>query len=69
MDKIKKLIGFYTIASAIIWGAVIIGCSLILKGTECYDEIFYILVGGAGFHFVLLSVPLAIQFRKIKKEE
>ena len=69
MDKKKKSIRFFTMASAIIWGAVIIGCSLVLRGTECYNEIFYILCAGAGFHFVLLSGPLAIQFRKKKKEE
>jgi len=39
MDKKKQTIGIFIIASAIIWGAVIIGCSLKLKGTGCYDEI------------------------------
>ena len=69
MDRKKKSIGFYIIASAIIWGAVIIGCSLKLKGTECYDEISNILIAGAGFHLLFLWGPLANQFRKIKREE
>jgi len=69
MDKKKKSIGLFIIASAIIWGAVIIGCSLKLKGTECYDEISYILSLGAVFHLLFIWGPLAIQFRKIKKEK
>jgi hypothetical protein len=69
MDKKKKSIGFYIIASAIIWGAVIFGCSLKLKGTECYDEISYILASGAIFHLLFLWGPLAIQFKKTKNEE
>lgn len=69
MDKIKKSIGIFIIASAIIWGAVIIGCSLKLKGTGCYDEISYILSAGAGFHLLFIWGPLTIQLKKIKKEE
>ena len=65
----KKSIGVFIVASAIIWGAVIIGCSLKLKGTECYDEISYILSTGALFHLLFIWGPLAIQFRKKKKEE
>jgi len=37
-NKIITL-GAFIIASAIIWGAVIIGCSYALKGTECYHKI------------------------------
>jgi hypothetical protein len=69
MDKLKKSIGVFIIASAIIWGAVILGCSLKLKGTECYDEISYILSAGAIFHLLFIWGPLAIQIKKIKKEE
>jgi len=44
--------------SAIVWGAVIIGCSLALKSTECYGEIQNILVAGVicPFGFNLGSV-------------
>jgi hypothetical protein len=69
MDKKKTSIGPFIIASAIIWGAVIIGCSIILKGTGCFDKISYILSAGAVFHLLFIWGPLAIQFRKIKKEE
>lgn len=62
----KKSIGFYIIASAIIWGAVIIGCALKLKGTSCYDEISLILIGGAGAHLILVWGPLGNQFRKVE---
>ncbi|MGD2089321.1 MAG: hypothetical protein PVH61_24310 [Candidatus Aminicenantes bacterium] len=69
MNKIKKSIGLFIIASAIIWGAVIIACSMKLKGTGCFDEISYILSAGAGIHLLLIWGPLTIQLRKIKKEE
>lgn len=65
----KTSIGFYIIASAIIWGIVIIGCSLKLKGTTCYDEISLILTGGAGFHLLLIWGPLANQLLKKKEEK
>jgi hypothetical protein len=65
----KRSIGFYIIASAIIWGAVIIGCSLNLKGTACYDEISLILYGGVVCHFLLIWTPMGTQFRKNKEEK
>ncbi len=34
----KRSIGSIIIASAIIWGAVLIGCSFSLKGTDLIDE-------------------------------
>ena len=69
MDKIKKSIGLFIIASAIIWGAVIIGCSLKLKGTEGYAKISNILHAGAGIHLLFIWGPLAILYVKEKKEE
>ena len=56
------------IGSAIIWGAVIIGCSLKLKGTAYYEEISPVLIGGMITHLILIWGPLAGQFMK-KKEE
>ena len=64
----KKSIGFYIIASALVWGAVMIGCSFKLKGTACYDEISLILIGGASFHLLFIWGPLAKQFRKNTEE-
>jgi len=69
MDKKKKSIGVFIIASAIIWGTVMIGCSLKLKGTGCYDQISYILSSGAGIHLLFIWGPLAIIFKKAKKGE
>ena len=54
MKKKAWSAGGLMIASAIIWGAVIIGCSFALKGTECYSEIQNILVGGTFAHIILI---------------
>lgn len=62
----KGTIGYFIIASAIIWGAVIIGCALKLKGTDCYKEISLILSGGAGFHLLFIWGPLAARFARKK---
>ncbi len=67
--KKKNLIGWYIIGSALIWGLVIVGCSLALKGTECYSEIQNILVGGVVTHLILIWGPLAIQLKKQKQSE
>ena len=73
MDKKKKSIGMTVamlpIASAIIWGAVIIGCSLKLKGTGGYEEIQNILFGGVATHIILIGGTIAGIVRKKKKEE
>lgn len=63
----KKLIGYYIIASAVIWGVVIIGCASGLKGTTCYDKISPILIGGAVAHLIFVWGPLANQFRQAKE--
>lgn len=68
MNKALKSMGVFIIASAIIWGAVILGCSSALKGTECYDKIQTILAAGAGIHLILIWGPLAALFNKMKKE-
>ncbi len=60
----KGKIGFAIIASAIVWGAVILGCSVALKGTECYGEIQNILVAGVLSHLILIWGPLVAQVRK-----
>ena len=66
MEKKFKTIGAFIIASAIIWGAVIVGCSFALKGTECYANIQNILFGGLMFHIILIWAPLAVLFKKTK---
>jgi len=69
MDKKMKSIGAFTIASAIIWGVVILVCSVALKGTECYDKIQNILVGGVVTHIILIWGPLGMIFNKIKENK
>jgi hypothetical protein len=64
----KNSIGALIIASAIIWGLVMIACSLKLKGTECYDQISLILIGGVISHLILIWGPMGMIFMKKKKE-
>jgi hypothetical protein len=68
MNKKKRTIGALIIGSAIIWAAVIVGCSLALKGTECYDQIQNILVGGVLAHIILIWGPMALLFKKMKED-
>ena len=65
----KSKIGYWIIASAIVWGAVILGCSLKLKGTPCYDEISSILIAGSSFHLIFIWGSLVTLFRKNKKDK
>jgi hypothetical protein len=51
----KKRVGTYIIGNAIVWGAVIIGVSLVLRGTGLMSKLLPILAGGAGFSVVILS--------------
>ena len=69
MEKKNKSIGIFIIASAIVWGAVIIGCSLKLKGTGYFHDIAYILTAGTTFHLLFIWGPLAVRFKKIKEEK
>lgn len=63
MDKKKRSLGALIIASAIIWGAVIIGCSVVLKGTGCYDKIQNVLVAGVVTHLLFIWGPVLILFK------
>ena len=69
MDKKKGILGYYIIGSAIIWGIAIIGCSLKLKGTGCFNEISLILSAAAGIHLILIWGPLAAQLKKQREEK
>jgi hypothetical protein len=71
MEKLNKKAwtsGALIIASAIIWGVVILGCSFALKGTECYGEIQNILVGGTFVHIILLGTPITMSIIKTKEK-
>jgi len=70
MHEMKKkawTTGGLIIASSIIWGAVILGCSFALKGTECYGEIQNILVGGTFAHLILIWGPMSVAILKAKE--
>jgi len=60
----KNKIGYFIIGSALIWGAVMVGCSLKLKGTSCYEDIYLILTLGAAFHLLFIWGPLVSLFKK-----
>lgn len=47
------------IASAIIWGAVIIACAFALRGSGYFGRISYVLVIGVVAHLLLVWIPLA----------
>ena len=54
----------YPVLNAIVWGAVIVGCSLKLKDTGAYEEIQGILAGGA-----VASMFLTILIFDLKKKK
>ena len=58
-------VGMIVIANAIIWGFVMIMCSITLKGTGAYQEIQLILAGGAASSLVLTG---GLGVRKKPKE-
>jgi len=65
----KKKIGYLIIASAIIWGAVIIGCAFVLKGTPYKEDVNRILYGGVIFHLLFIWNPLEKYFKKDKPKQ
>lgn len=64
--KNNSIYAIAIIASALVWGLVIVGCSISLKGTACYEQINVILFGGAGSH-LLVVYPLLINHKKSSK--
>ena len=65
----KSKIGYLIIASAIVWGSVIIGCAFVLKGTPYKEEVNRILCGGVIFHFLFVWNPLEKYFKKDKPKQ
>jgi hypothetical protein len=55
--------------SSIIWGAVIVGCSLKLKGTDCYADIQTALFLGVFFHWIFIWGPLAAMLKREKEKQ
>ena len=56
--------GVVVIVNAIIWGLVLIACSLALKGTGAFKEIQHVLIGGAAASLLVVSAGVR---RKQKK--
>ena len=61
-------VGYFIIGSAVIWGAVLIGCALRLKGTGYYDDISLILIGGTIAHMLFIWGPIGALNRKNKEK-
>ena len=60
--------GFLIIASAIVWGAVLVSCSMVLKGTPFKEKINLIILGGTLFHMFVIWLPLGRKARENKKK-
>jgi len=64
----KSKVGYLIIASAIIWGAVMIGTALVLKGTPYKEEVNRIILYGVIFHFLFIWTPLGMLFKNKKQD-
>ncbi len=58
----KPQVGWYIISNAIVWGAVMIGIALKLRGTVHGNELLPLLALGAGLSVIIL--PGALLSRK-----
>ena len=65
----KSKIGYLIIASAIIWGAVIIGCAIVLKGTPYKEDVNRIIYGGTIVHLLFIWGPLWAMFKDKKQDK
>ena len=65
----KNKIGYFIIGSTIIWGAIILGCSISLKGTDCYPQIQNILALGFIAHLLFIWGPLVAKTNKENSEK
>ncbi len=63
----KNTFGVAILASAIIWAFVIVGCSLKLKGTSCYQEINLILFAGVLSHIMIFWAIARPLLKGLKK--
>ena len=60
--------GLFIILSAVIWGAVMIFTSIVLKGTEFKSEVSRIIQGASAAHLLFIWAPLGIIFKKEKEQ-
>ncbi|MBA7534159.1 hypothetical protein ES705_26405 [subsurface metagenome] len=59
----KSKTGYFIVASAIVWGAVLIGCGLVLKGTPYNEKVSFIIMAGIVIHLLVLWIPFGNQLR------
>jgi len=64
----KGFLGPYIIASAVIWGATIIGASFLLHGVENKAAVLNLLGAGAGVHLILIWGALAAKMKKLSEQ-
>ncbi|MGD2033980.1 MAG: hypothetical protein PVF73_02915 [Bacteroidales bacterium] len=62
-------IAFSILASALVWGAVLVASSVILKGTPYRSQMFNVILGGIAFHMLFIWGPLGNRLRKTEQEE
>ena len=60
--------GLTIILSALIWGGVIIGTSIVLKSTPYKDAIRNIISGATSAHLLFIWAPIGIIFAREKKQ-
>lgn len=65
MKKIS--IGWFIIASALLWAVVLIGCSLILYDTTYKNPVNLLVGGGWLLHLIIIWIPLANKIKKAGK--
>jgi hypothetical protein len=62
-----RISGSILIANAIIWGVVLIGCALVLRGTPYKDEVLGTIGAGATIALVTNSAALSKMSKKISE--
>jgi len=67
MKKIS--IGYFIIASAIVWGVAIIACAMVLGGTPYKEDVIQILSAGTLFHLLFIWGPLAARVSRFSRGE
>ena len=55
MSKVESKLATVIIANAIIWGAVLVGSAIVLRGTGLFRHLLPILGGGAAGSLIILS--------------
>ena len=64
-----KNVGWFIIASALVWGAVLIGCSLVLKDTPYKESVLQIVYGGAAVHLIIIWGGLVGMLKKKNEQK